>query len=107
MRPLDLALHGHDLVGALQNLCFVNGRLLEELGHPPRLLLHVPLQVEELRLRFSQLALDGGRLGVGQPDFLPVGHHQLGRNEELGDGIALGRRLLGEGGERKQQEEKQ
>src|SRR5436305_6251609 len=87
VRALDLALEGHDLVGALQDLRFVDGRLLQELGHAASLLLHVPLQVEELRLRLAHLALDRRRLRVGEGDLLRVRHHELGRDEVLRDRI--------------------
>ena len=58
LRALDVVLERHHFVGVLEHFRLIDRRLLQELRHPSGFFLHVPLQVEELRLRFAHFAFD-------------------------------------------------
>jgi hypothetical protein len=82
---LYLALDVKYLVKLSKRLLLVHLILSQKRGQPLGLVLKLPLQVREARLRFSDFRLEKILLVLAQPHCLLVLHHKLRREEGFAD----------------------
>src|SRR5213076_277896 len=87
--PLHLTLHDEHLVDLRERGRLIHHRLIEQLGQPLGLVLHLPLQVQHLRLELLDRSRDRGALFRLEADGALLVHHQLWRKQKPGERVLL------------------